>query len=785
MDKAYTPKDEEKIYKSWVDAGIFTPKVPKDPIKARAKKEPFTIILPPPNANNPLHAGHALFIVEDIMVRFHRMLGDPTLWLPGTDHAGIETQFVFEKQLQKEGKSRFDFDRDTLFKMIFDYVTKNRDVAKNQMKRLGFSLDWTREKFTLDEDHIKRIYAVFRRMVDEDLVYRDEKIVNYCTFCGTAFSNLEVIHKTVDSHLWYLKYPVVGEKDRFVTVATTRPETMLGDTAVAVNPKDPKYQDLKNKKLLLPLADREIPIIFDDSIDMEFGTGAVKVTPSHSAEDYDLAKKHDLPFIRIFDYNGKSNEQVPQKYQNLYPNQVRQSVVDDMQSIELLEKTEDYSHEVGHCYRCGRPIEPMTAPQWFVKIKPLSDEASKAVQKDEIVFVPKRFKKSFLTWMKDIKDWPISRQIVWGHRIPVWYDLAQNLQAKITFINKKGEVITNIWSKLSSNIETGFYSFEEIKQGLQVLLVPINKNDQGEVAGVYYSETEANQHGKYILQETDTFDTWFSSGQWPYSTLGWEPDSNHSPDFLYFYPTSVLDTMWDILFFWVARMVIFGLYVTKEVPFKVAHMHSRVTDSKGQKMSKSKGNVIDPVTIVDQHGADALRMALVFGIAPGSDVAISDDKIRAQRNFVNKIWNASRFIDMLIDRLKEKNPAIDISLPFIKGRDGEAERGLVDQEILTQLNKIIQSTTKNINKYHFGQASEDLYHFFWNQFCDIYIEKAKDRGEDVVPVLLTVLLNSLKLLHPFMPFVTENIFQYFKQKYPNFSSEEFLAISSWPKPYEV
>jgi len=690
------------------------------------------------------------------------MLGDPTLWLPGTDHAGIETQFVFEKYLQKQGKSRFDYDRQTLFKMIFDYVNENRDVAKNQMKRLGFSLDWTREKFTMDPDHISRVYAVFHRMVDEGLVYRDEKIVNYCTFCGTAFSNLEVEHKTVNSHLWYFKYPVVGENNQFITVATTRPETMLGDTAVAVNPKDPRYKNLSGKKLLLPIVNREIPIIFEDSIDPKFGTGAVKVTPSHSPEDYDMGKKFNLEFVRIFDYDGKANNNVPTDYRGLYPNQARQKVIDDLTSLGLMEKIVDYSHEVGHCYKCGRPIEPITAPQWFVKIKPLADKAKEVVKNDEILIFPKRFKKSYLTWMKDIKDWPISRQIVWGHQIPAWYNLDENPNINLTFIDSQNETVTGVYKDLIQK-----YSFAEIKNGLQSLIASTDSK-------FYLSETEAQKTSSNVLQETDTFDTWFSSGQWPYSTLGWDPNGYHSPDFEYFYPTAVLDTMWDILFFWVARMIMFGIYSTGQIPFKVAHMHSRVTDSKGQKMSKSKGNVIDPLIMSDKYGADALRMALVIGVAPGSDISLSEDKIRAQRNFVNKIWNASRFVEMLIDRLNPQSVSLEIDPKKITSED---------QDILSKLNKLITSTTKNLNNYRFGQASEDLYQFFWHEFCDIYIESVKDRGVETIPVLLTVLITSLKLLHPFIPFITETVYQDLISKYN--LDPELLISSSWPKELKI
>ena len=763
MDKAYDPKFETDIYSTWEKAGIFTPKVPQDPVTARLEHEPFTIILPPPNANDPLHAGHALFTVEDIMVRFHRLLGDPTLWLPGTDHAGIETQFVYEKKLQKQGKSRFDYDRDTLFKMISEYVAENSTTAVNQMKRLGFSLDWTRLKFAMDEDHNQRIFAIFRKMVADGLVYRDEKIVNYCTFCGTSFSNLEVVHKTVASHLWYFKYPLADNPAEFVMVATTRPETMLGDTAVAVNPADPRFAHLQGKKLLLPIANREIPIIFEDTIDPKFGTGAVKVTPSHSPEDYDMGKKFGLEFIRIFDYDGKANKNVPEKYRGLYPNQVRDLVIEDLKNLNLMDKIEDYSHEVGHCYKCGRPIEPITAPQWFVKIAPLANAAVKAVKADQVKFFPPRFKKQFLQWMTDIRDWNISRQVVWGQRIPVWYNLSESSQIKLTFLDENGREVSGTWSELQSQYSD---KFSVVSAGLQSLLAPVGSK-------FYLSLEEAQKNSAFALQETDTFDTWFSSGQWPYSTLGWDPDGHHSPDFLYFYPTTVLDTMWDILFFWVARMIMFGIYATGEVPFKMAHMHSRVVDAKGQKMSKSKGNVINPIDIADKYGADALRMALVIGVAPGSDIPLSDDKVRAQRNFVNKIWNASRFVTMLIDRIRQNNPDVVVNLELPTALKPE------DEIILSRLNEIISSTTNNLQKYRFGQASEDLYQFFWHDFCDVYIEAVKDRGADVIPVLLTVLTTSLTLLHPFIPFVTESVFQTLKASYG--LPGQFLAVSNWPK----
>ncbi len=754
MDSKYDPqRSEPEMYSLWEQSGAFSPKVPANPKEARKKDKPFSIVLPPPNANEPLHAGHALYTVEDIMVRYHRMLGNPTLWLPGTDHAGIETQFVFEKHLKKEGKSRFDYDRETLYTKIAEYVDTNRGIAKTQLKRLGFSLDWTRERFTLDPEHNERIFAIFHRMITDGLVYRDEKIVNYCTFCGTAFSNLEVVHKTVNSYLWYLKYPISGESDTYITVATTRPETMLGDTAVAVNPDDKRYTKLKDKKVMLPLVNKQIPIIFDASVDPEFGSGAVKVTPAHSPEDYELGKKFNLDFVRIFDYDGYTKLGVPEKYRGLYPNQVREMVVADLEELGLVEKMVAYSHEVGHCYKCGRQIEPMTAPQWYVKIQPLADKAVQAVKADKVKIIPKRFKTQFLTWMKDIRDWPISRQIIWGHRIPIWYNLDENEEIRITYITANGVTTNGNWKTLKDTV-----TFEEVKKGLQSIIVPVNTH-------YYLSEQEAKKNGTNILQETDTFDTWFSSGQWPYSTLGWDPNGKHSPDFEYFYPTTVLDTMWDILFFWVARMIMMGIYATGEIPFEIAHMHSRVVDGKGVKMSKSKGNVIDPITLIDQYGADALRMALVIGIAPGSDIPLSEDKVKSQRNFANKMWNAARFILMTKDKFME--------------REKQASTA-DDKEILDKLNQVVKKTTADIEKFRFGQAAEEVYQFFWHDFCDVYIEATKDRGAEVMPILTQVLITSLKLIHPFMPFVTEAIYQ--KVRTPLDIDYPVLITSPWPQP---
>ncbi|PJE66941.1 valine--tRNA ligase [Candidatus Shapirobacteria bacterium CG10_big_fil_rev_8_21_14_0_10_36_6] len=745
MEKNYSSTDEDKTYKLWEESGAFIPRIDKT-------KKPYSIILPLPNANDPMHMGHALFTIEDILVRYHRMLGDPTLWLPGGDHAGIETQFVFEKNLKKENKSRFDFDRETLYQKIWDFVEKNRILNMYQMKKLGFSMDWSRYHYSLEPAIIKNVSTVFKKLYNDGLVYRDEKIVNYCTFCGTAFSNLEVDHKNVDSHLWYIKYGLL-------TVATTRPETMLGDTAVAVNPKDKRYAKLIGTKIMLPLVNREIPVIGEETIDIKFGTGAVKVTPSHSPEDYDMAKKHGLEFMRIFDYDGKTNNNVPEKYRGLFPSQVREVVINDLTELGLMEKIENYSHEVGHCYRCGRVIEPITAPQWYVKIDKLAKPAIEAAKKGEVKFFPTRFKKSFIDWMENIRDWNISRQIVWGPRIPAWYCLDCNPNIKINFLDKNKNIISGFYKDLKNK-----YDFKEIKNGLQSLVAPVSSDFQ--IADLRCQKCK----GEHTLQETDTFDTWFLSGQWPLNTLGFNPENleKSSEDFKYFYPTSVLDTLWDILFFWVARMMMFGLYLTGDVPFKTVHLHARCTDSKGQKMSKSKGNVVDPLIMSEKYGTDALRMSLVYGIAPASDFVISEDKIRAQRNFVNKIWNATRFILMKIGDL---NPSPTLPLT------GQGDQDNVN--ILDKLKKIVKSTTDNLNKYRFGQASEDLYQFFWHDFCDVYIESTKNKGPEVIPVLIEVLVTSLKLLHPFMPFVTETIYQETKEVFKQ--KEKMLITSTWPK----
>ncbi|MCJ7804820.1 valine--tRNA ligase [Patescibacteria group bacterium] len=748
MEKIYEPqKTEAEIYEFWEKEGWFTPRIPSG---QASKKKPFTILLPLPNANDPIHMGHALFAVEDIIIRYHRMLGEPTLWLPGADHAGIETQFVFEKELAKKGKSRFDFDRQTLYQMIVNFVEKNKNINRDQLKRMGFSLDWTRYHYSLEPEIVEKVLATFRQLHQDGLIYRGERIVNFCTHCGTAFSDLEVEYEERKDPLYYMKYgPFV--------LATTRPETKFGDTAVAVNPKDKRYQKWIGKEFIYQslIGPRKMKVVADKVVDPDFGTGAVKVTPAHDPDDFEIAQRHNLAIIKVINLDGKLN-QLAGRFAGLTVAEARKKVAAELQKKgDLVKIDNDYLHRVGFCYRCGTTIEPMVIPQWFVKIKPLAQPALEAVKKGKTTIVPKkRFEKMYLDWLENIRDWNISRQIVWGPRIPVWYCLDCNQDLLINFINKKGEKISGTYQEFKNK-----YHLAEISAGLQSLMAGKNP--------VYALDNQPckNCGGKNVLQETDTFDTWFLSGQWPLTTLGY-PDS---PDFKYFYPTSVLDTLWDILFFWVARMMMFGLYLTKEVPFKVVHIHCRAVDKKGKKISKSKGNVINPIEMVEKYSADALRIALVFGAAPGSDICVSEDKIRAMRNFANKIWNASRFI---LSYKENRKNIICVSHPD-------------DLWIIEETNKIVKQTTRHLDRYRFDLAAEEVYQFFWHTFCDQYLEMSKKRRDEAQQTLIQVLATSLKLLHPFMPFITEQVWQLAKTKSKgkktNFFKEEALIIAQWPK----
>ena len=691
MDKVYShQKYESEIYRLWENSGAFTPRVDK-------KKKPFTIIMPPPNASDPLHIGHAREVAtQDILIRYHRMKGEPTLWLPGADHAGIETQYVFEKKLAKEGKSRFDYSRETLYKMIWDYVMQNKKTMEGQLRVLGASCDWTRNRFTLDPDIIEIVYKTFKKLYDDGLVYRGERIVNYCPRCGTAYSQLEIDALERNDNLYYLNYGPV-------TIATTRPETIFADVAVAVNPKDERYKKLLGKTAVLPLVNRELPIIADGLVDVEFGTGALKITPGHDATDFEIGQKHKLATVSVIDEKGRMIN-TPQKYIGMKAGEAREAVVKDLYAAKKIKKIETIKHLVAVCYRDKGLIEPLVSTQWFIKVKPLAKRALLAVNKAEVKFTAEKFSKIAKHWLKNLRDWNISRQIVWGIRIPAWR-CEKCLEWTIT---------------------------------------------EGDQPAKCSSCGNAN-----LKQDTDTFDTWFSSGQWPFATL----QTLEPGDFSYFYPTSVMNPAYDILPFWVIRMIMLGLYAAGEVPFKEVLIHGLVRDKDGQKISKSKGNVIDPNEMVQKYGADALRVASIWGSLIENDNSLSEDSVRGQRNFANKIWNIGRFV-------------------FLEPKNKKGKRNEDDRIILKQLKTTTKRVTKLLDKYRINEATQVLYEFVWHKFADVYIEKAKSRRLEAQRTLDYVLQESLKLLHPFAPFVTETIWQESKGRFDT----PLLISSSWPSP---
>jgi valyl-tRNA synthetase len=702
LDKAYDAKKyEASIYKSWEDNGFFKPNM-------AAKEKPFTIIMPPPNANDNLHIGHARFVyVEDILTRYWRMKGRPTLWAPGADHAGIETQYVFEKKLAKEGKSRFDYDQETLYKMIWDYVGENRVNMENQLRALGASCDWSRAKFTLDPDIIKIVYKTFKKLHEDELLYRGERVVKYCVKCGTAFSELEVNYDEREDSLYYLNYGPI-------TIATTRPETIFADVAVAVNPKDKRFKNLVGKIATVPLIGREVPIIADDAVEIEFGTGALKITPAHDATDFEIGQRHNLPLITIIDKAGRMVD-VPKDYVGLKPKPARVLAIEELKKAGLLVKVEPLKHTVGVCYRCNTVIEPMLEDQWFVKVAPLAKGALKAIEDKKTKFAAKKFEKVAMHWLTDLKDWNISRQIAWGIRIPAWHCDECN-----EWIITEGET-PKACSKCKST---------------------------------------------KLVQDKDTFDTWFSSGQWPFALL----KSNSEADFDKFYPTSVMETGGDILFFWVIRMMMLGIYVTGRTPFEDVLLHGLVRDKHGVKISKSKGNVINPLEMVEKYGSDALRMSLVWGANVDNDMALAEENIRGQKFFANKVWNASRFVMMNLEDYK-----------IVPRGTIDKDLAKEDHEILKKLAQAIEESSKAIEDYKLNIAAELLYTFFWKEFCDKYIESAKVRIRDNAKTKIAaqytldiVLKDSLKLLHPFMPFVTEAIWD-------NLDQKDALIVSEWPQ----
>ncbi len=711
MPKAYEAgKVEQKWYKFWLDKGYFTPRI--DP-----KKKPFVVIMPLPNVTGGLHMGHVCFLTpEDIMARWHRMKGDPTLWLPGIDHAGIAAQVVVEKMLANEGTNRHELGREKFLERMYRWAEECRKTITVQEQRVGSSCDWSRERFTLGEGPSRAVRTAFVRLYEKGLIYRGERIINWCPRCATALSDLETDHKDIQGNLYYVRYPLEGSKE-FITVATTRPETILGDTAVAVNPEDKRYRGMVGKKAILPAVKRAVPIIADEAVDPEFGTGAVKITPAHDPVDFEMAQRHDLPLVNILNLDVTMNENAG-PYAGLDRFECRQAILADLERDGQLVKIEPYGHSVGHCMRCQTVIEPIASQQWFINTRPLAEPAIEAVQAKRINIIPERFTKVYLNWMENIRDWCISRQLWWGHRIPVWYC-----------------------------------------------------RDCGEVTVAVDEPKACGQCGSAnIEQDPDVLDTWFSSALWPHSTLGWPGDTE---DLGYFYPTTVMETGYDIIFFWVARMIMMGLEDTGDIPFSTVYLHGLLRDEKGEKMSKVRGNVLDPLDIMDKYGTDALRFALITDVSPGSDINLTASRLEAGRNFANKLWNATRFV------VRSLKPGADIEVK----RD---RLTVEDRWILSRLSGTIASVNRLMDNFQFGEALRQLHDFLWGEFCDWYIEFAKIRlgsGEkpSPLPVLVHVLETSLRLLHPFMPFVTEELWQNLKQRLPaGWVETESIMVAAYP-----
>jgi len=756
MDNRYDHNQtESEIYKLWEENNAFSP---DRPIPEESKtRQPFSIIMPPPNANDPLHVGHAMFVaLEDALIRFHRMYGDDTVWIPGTDHAGIETQYVYEKQLQKEGKSRFDFDRTTLFEQIWKYVAENSSVAIDQIKKIGASADWSRYKFTLDPEIVDLVKNTFKQLHENGLIYRDLKLVNYCTKCGTSYSELEVNHLDQTTPLYYVKYFFADDPKKYLTIATVRPEPIFADTHLAVNPNDAKNKHLIGKKVKNPLTDKEMTIIADEYVDPEFGTGVVKMTPAHDTNDFEVAKKLDLPIIEAINRNGKITE-AGGKYAGLSVVEARKQVVADLSASGHIEKIDqNYQNRIGTCYRCGRAIEPLPMPQFFIKVKDekhnLVAAALKNLDERKTIIHGAGQDKILRHWLNNLKDWNISRQIVWGIKIPVWYQIEGfEDQIHVTFLTNENTVKQGLLSDLLKDAGKDSKKNNDNQHSLEEIIAKIQQTTA--FAGVPYVISESNPEiGKYI-PETDTFDTWFSSSQWPVVTL----KTNQKGDFERFYPTTVMETGYDILPFWVMRMMLLCTYLTGKTPFKEVYLHGLVRDQKGQKMSKSKGNVINPLQIIEKYSADALRMALIIRSTPGQDKNVGESDFKAMRNLTNKIWNASRYVI-------QKNTSEEEISKFEEG----------DFDVFEDIIGIEDDVTMQLQDRKIGLAAETVYNEFWHWFCDQIIEKNK-AGEVSDKALLDGLTGFIKLLHPFVPFVTEAVWQ---ELYKNKLVEEPLLINS-------
>lgn len=704
LEKVYDPKPvEEKWSKFWIDEGLFVPRVP-------SSKKKFSMVLPPPNVTGSLHIGHALcFTLPDIIVRWRRMQGYNTLWLPGTDHASIAVHNVIEQSLAEKGLTREKIGREEFLKMAWDWKEKYGGIITHQLKRLGTSLDWTRERFTLDEGFSKAVRHVFIELYHEDLIYRDYYLVNRCPHCGTVLSDIEIEHKERKAKLYYIKYPLLNSEES-ITVATTRPETMLGDTAVAVHPDDERYSKYQKRKVLLPLVNREIPVITDERVEREFGTGAVKVTPAHDPVDFELGKRHHLEQVIVIDGSGRMTEAAGEEFKGLDRFECREKVIAKLKEMGLLEKMEDYEHAIGHCYRCQTIIEPHLSWQWFVRVKPLAEEAIRVVEEGEIKFIPSNWAKTYFEWMYNIHDWCISRQLWWGHRIPAWY-------------------------------------CQECEH------VMVSEETPAKCEKCPSSE---------FVQDEDVLDTWFSSALWPFVTMGW-PEKTE--DFKAFYPTDLMSTGFDIIFFWVARMIMMGLKFARDIPFRHVFINGLVRDVKRRKMSKSEGNIIDPLEMIEKYGTDALRFTMAALAIPGMDLSLAEERMAGYQAFANKIWNASRFV-----------------LMNIQGEEfclKEEELTLADRWIRSRLVGIIDELNDALENYKFYEAADKIYHFIWHEFCDWYIElvkpSLKQGNKTSEAVLVDTLDQILRLLHPFMPFITEEIWHHLP------SSEKSLVVTSFPQ----
>ena len=724
LAKAYDPKSfEDRIYALWKERGAFKPESSGD-----AGGQPFVVVIPPPNVTGVLHLGHGLNnSLQDIIVRFHRMRGVPALWIPGTDHAGIATQNVVERRLKEQGKSRRDLGREKFIEETWKVKHEHHAIISRQLARIGASVDWDRERFTMDEGLSRAVREVFVTLYERDLMYKGNYLVNWCCSCGTALADDEVDHEDVSSKMYHLRYYFSDDAGEggFVEIATTRPETLLGDTAVAVHPEDERYAALKGKKLRLPLTDRDIPVVFDTYVDREFGTGAVKITPAHDPNDWEVAKRHDLPVINILNPDGTLNDEVPEKYRGMKAVKARAAVLEDLQAGGWYIKEENITHAVGHCYRCHTVIEPFLSEQWFVRMKPLAEKALESWRRGEIVFYPKKWENTYQHWMENIRDWCVSRQLWWGHRIPAW-DCADCGKTSVS------------------------------RDDLSVCPHCGSRN---------------------IEQDPDVLDTWFSSWLWPFSTLGWPDAQGGDSDFGKYYPTTALITAYDIIFFWVARMIMAGLEFTGKAPFRDIYIHGLVRDKQGRKMSKSLGNGLDPLELVDEFGADALKFTLAFMCAQGQDILVDKESFKMGSKFANKVWNASRYILMNLEgRNLVENPSL---LP-------------ADRWIYSRLNSAARSMEAAFLSYRYNDASQTAYEYFWNDFCDWYVEATKlslkdDNAPDeaekdrAATVLLDVLAESLRLLHPLLPFVTEEIYG----KLPNVPDGELLITARYPQFDEV